>query len=168
MMQHDPGSVEPSTIDLDNRLKTLKDGPFFDRKKAADDLARLPQSSEQVIAALMEAAQTDSDPGVRSAAIRALEMPVHFQYLQSYARLADSLADIKRHNDTLEAAANEGDDDSGWGIVFRLLKDMWQLIVGVIILFVLPPDLPEIYRWAGIVVVSVFGIVFMVKKYSKR
>src|SRR5687768_13945786 len=134
MMQHDPGSVEPSTIDLDNRLKTLKDGPFFDRKKAADDLALLPQSSEQVIAALMQAAQTDSDPGVRRAAIRALEMPVHFQYIQSHARLAGTLADIKRHNDTLEAAAKVGDDDSGGNIALRLLKDIGQLIVGLFIL----------------------------------
>jgi hypothetical protein len=168
MKQPDPGSIEPANIDLDSLLKTLKDGPFFDRKKAADDLALLPQSGEQVSAALMQAAQTDRDPGVRRAALRALEMPVHFQYIQSQARLAGTLAAIKRHNDTLEAAANEGNDDSGWSIILRLLKDMWQLIVGIFILFVLPPDLPEIYRWAGIVVVFVFGIVFIVKKYSKR
>jgi hypothetical protein len=166
MTQQDRVNGEQSTIDLNSLLASLKDGAFFERKKAADDLGRLPQSGEQVIAALMQAAQTDSDPSVRRAAIQAMETPVHFQFIASQPKLARTLVDIKRNNEQESAVSHEVDDQGCGKTGLRFLTNIGQLMVGIIALFLLTPELPETYRWVCLVVVFVIGMMFIVQKYT--
>jgi hypothetical protein len=106
MMQENLGSAEQSANQA-SLLKSLKTGTFFERRKAADDLASLTQSSEQVINALMQAAQTDHDPSVRKAAIKALEAPVNENFMRSRPYdWVNTLGEIKREHHRQELAAS--------------------------------------------------------------
>src|SRR5262245_61006849 len=108
-------SVDQSATALVDLLKATKVGTFFERRKAVDDLARLPQSSDQVIASLLEAAQRDGDPSVRQAAIRAMETPIHQQFLRSRPALAGKLSEIKRRRNAEElAASQESEGSNSW------------------------------------------------------
>src|SRR5215467_2917023 len=88
--------MEHAATDVNALLKTLNHGAFFERRKAAEDLARLPQSNRKIIDALMEAARSDHDPSVRRAAIAAIETPVHRQFAQSQRGLASAPTEIAR------------------------------------------------------------------------
>jgi precorrin isomerase len=154
MSQPDPVQAEPSNSD--SLLKLLRDGVFFERKRAVEDLGKLPQSSEPVISALMHTAQTDSDPGVRSAAIRTMEMPIHYQYLRARNMLG-TLTDVKRQSSAQELAAHQEaqpQQGGGWGLiafigqaisaimtVLALIADRntnWSLICGMtVVIFVI-------------------------------
>ena len=162
MAQQDSVAVN---VMLDGLLTTLKRGAFFERRKAAEDLARLPETSEQVVTVLMQVAQSDRDPAVRQAAIRALEASVHSQYVSSRSGLVRALADIKRQHHAQESAAAQPVDDSGWKSGLRFLNDIRLLVVGIISLFVMTSGAPLTFQLLCVVGVFIIGLAFIVQKY---
>lgn len=162
--------MEPASLDLDsidNLLKTLKDGPFFERKQAADELGRLPESHERVIAALMQAAESDSDPSVRHAAIQAMETPVHAHFMSTRPQMARAFTDIRQRNNRLEALAAQESDNQSLKSARQFLNGVRLLIVGVISLLTLMLDLPDALRWLLPAVMVVFIIAFFVRMFSQ-
>jgi hypothetical protein len=149
---------------IDTLLKTLKDGPFFERKHAADELGRLPESTGHIISALMEAARADGDPGVRRAAIQALESPVHAEHIRSVPKVATALADVKQLNIALEAAASQEADNTTWKATRRVLNGVRLVIVGIFSLFTLTSNLPEALRWLVVGVVIIFTLAYFMRQ----
>ena len=95
-------------------LKTLKDGPFFERKRAADELGRLPDEHRTDHQRTYGGGTNGWRSGVRRAAIQALESPVHAEHIRSLPKMAAALADVKQLNIALEAAASQEADNTTW------------------------------------------------------
>lgn len=71
-------------------LEDLKQGPLaYDKRKAAEELEKLPDSNEDVVRALVVAETSDPHIGVREAAAQALLGAAHVAIIQSSRDLAE-------------------------------------------------------------------------------
>lgn len=74
----------PTPEALDKLLQDLSDSSSeWTRRNAARELGGLPVSNVAIVQALAAAVATDSDPQVRSAAVLALQAPVHQEFIKS-------------------------------------------------------------------------------------
>ena len=82
-----------SSQEADRLIKTLKQGGLaFNRKEAAEQIEKLPSSSEALVAALVQAREFDENEEVRKAAAKALQAPGHRAILDRNPNLAEQPA----------------------------------------------------------------------------
>jgi hypothetical protein len=81
---------ESLTDNTKRLLEDLKQGPLaYDRRKAAEELGKSPDSNEDVVRALVVAETSDPDTGVRETAAQALFGAAHVAAIQSNRDLAE-------------------------------------------------------------------------------
>src|SRR5262249_10083831 len=67
------------SADVQQLLKDLREGVFgYQRKEAAEKIARLTTSDPEIVVALLVARRSDPDEAVQNAAAAALKTPVHW------------------------------------------------------------------------------------------
>jgi hypothetical protein len=88
---------------VDTLLKNLKEGSFFERRKAANDLATVTESSPRIATALLNALRVETDPQVVAAVRTALNAPVHKAMISSNLILTTTEAEAFRSRQQLDA-----------------------------------------------------------------
>jgi hypothetical protein len=120
--------TDPNT---DRLLNALQNGSFFERRKAAEELAAVSATSQRIVDALINSLSNDPDPAVKDAAANAIQQPVHAAFVQADPILSKNVADaIQRKHLVAIQMATQAQEDQRKSNGLRSLG-IYMLIFGV-------------------------------------